>query len=144
MPSEFVCARTHKRLSCEMQMWLVCTASRCSIVWAHAAFGAAGMCDRGIPKGPDGSPGWDYSGRLAKAVFKKWDPAMGRPVSANPHDFGNWSTNYTILDLIGLDYPCTHGPCYDRCDTLLTMCTPVMWRAGGMHGDMHAPACAML
>ena len=37
-----------------------------------------------------------------------------RPVSANPHDFGNWSTNGTILDLIGLDYPCTHGPCYDR------------------------------
>ena len=37
-----------------------------------------------------------------------------RPVSANPHDFGNWSTNDTILDLIGLDYPCAHGPCYDR------------------------------
>lgn len=36
------------------------------------------MCDRGIPKGPDGSPGWAYSGQLAKAVFKKWDPDMGR------------------------------------------------------------------
>ena len=33
-------------------------------------------------------------------------------MSANPHDFGNWSTNETILDLIGIDYPCTHGPCY--------------------------------
>ena len=73
-----------------------------------------GMCDRGIAKGPNNEPGWDYSGRKSKAIFQQWDPSMQRPVSANPHDFGNWSTNYTILNLIGLDYPCAHGPCYDR------------------------------
>ena len=73
-----------------------------------------GMCDRGIAKGPNNAPGWDYSGRKSKAIFQQWDPSMQRPVSANPHDFGNWSTNDTILDLIGLDYPCAHGPCYDR------------------------------
>eukprot|EP01043_Picozoa_sp_COSAG02_P059190 COSAG02_NODE_7499_length_2984_cov_4.055113_2_plen_564_part_00 len=68
-----------------------------------------GMCDRGI-KG--GVPAFDAAGLIDKRLFEKFDPAMGRVVSANPHDFGNWSNNYTILDLIGLDYPCAHGPCY--------------------------------
>ena len=58
------------------------------------------------------------SSLISKRIFEKWDPHMGRPVSANPHDFGNWSTNYTILDLIGLDYPCAHGPCYDHVHTI--------------------------
>lgn len=70
-----------------------------------------GMCDRGI-KG--GVPAFDAAGLIDKQIFEKFDPLMGRVVSANPHDFKNWSTNDTILDLIGLDYPCAHGPCYQQ------------------------------
>ena len=70
-----------------------------------------GMCDRGI-KG--GVPAFDAAGMIDKRLFEKFDPLMGRVVSANPHDFRNWSTNGTILDLIGLDYPCAHGPCYQQ------------------------------
>ena len=69
------------------------------------------MCDRSI-KG--GVPAFDAAGLAVKHTFERWDPLMGRVVSANPHDFGNWSNNYTILDLIGLDYPCAHGPCYPQ------------------------------
>lgn len=55
------------------------------------------LCDRGIP---------DYNGtaRIAKRIFEQWDPAMGRPVSANPHDFLYWNRNGTMLDMIGIDY----------------------------------------
>ena len=41
-----------------------------------------GMCDRGI-KG--GVPAFDAAGLIDKRLFEKWDPLMGRVVSANPH-----------------------------------------------------------
>jgi hypothetical protein len=65
------------------------------------------LCDRGIP---GGVPAFDAAGLIDKHLFEKYDPLMGRVVSANPHDFGNWSNNYTCVT--EPSHPCSMLLCF--------------------------------
>ena len=51
------------------------------------------MCDQMIH---GGVPAFNADGLMDKQIFQRWDPSMGRPVSANPHDFSNWSVSAVV------------------------------------------------